>query len=77
MNTEPTPTMAAVGQPRLVMLFQFDGMLWSRCKLRKTMPDYWGCAQIPKGKFAYRPLTNGYDRMKRLKNVPTKAIILA
>jgi hypothetical protein len=78
MNTEPTPTLAAVDQPRIVMLFQFDGMLWTRCKLRKTMPDYWRCgAQIPKGKFAYRPLTNGYDRMKRLENVPTQAIILA
>ena len=61
---------------RLVMLFEYDGMLWTRCKLRKTMPDYWG-GHIPKGRMAYRPLTNGYDRMKRLETVPTRAKILA
>lgn len=57
------------------LLFEYDGMLWTRCKLRKTMPDYFG-GHIAKGRMAYRPLTNGYDRMKRLEAVPISAKFL-
>lgn len=44
-----------------------NGMLWTLCRLRKTTT----CAATGKpmnvGDEAYRPITNGSDRMKRIK----------
>jgi hypothetical protein len=58
-----------------VLLFEYHGMLWTRCKMRREMPGYYGGTVKP-GKIGYRPLTNGKLRMMRLAHVPSTAIVL-
>ena len=58
-----------------VLLFRYRGLLWSRCRMRKDMEGYWG-GLVRAGTWGYRPVTNGKDRMKRLRDVPQLAQIL-
>jgi len=61
---------------RQVLLFLYRGMLWTRCRMRKEMPGFNG-GILRAGAWGYRPLTNSKDRMKRLRDVPQLAQILA
>lgn len=52
-------------------LFAFSGYekqnIWSKCVLRKPMTCRITGETMPKGTVAYRPTTNGLNRMHRMK----------
>lgn len=47
-------------------LVRHDNMLWSRCVLRTPRKCVITGEKMAKGSVAYRPITNGYDRMNRV-----------
>jgi hypothetical protein len=48
-------------------LITANGYLWTLCKLRKPATCFATGEQMMVGEEAYRPITNGSDRMKRMK----------
>jgi hypothetical protein len=50
-----------------VSLIHHDGMPWTLCKVRKATQCYVTGRPIACGDDAYRPITNGQNRMFRLK----------
>lgn len=48
-------------------LLRYRGLLWSRATARKATKCWLTRAEIVKGDDIYRPITNGNNRMQRLK----------
>lgn len=65
------------GSDEGVLLFDYGGIKWSRCRLKKNMPDMEGGPDLQKGSVAWRPLTNGKQRMMRLGKVPDGAAVFS
>ena len=45
---------------------QYGEQLWSKCKTRKSFTCKEYNIKLPAGTMAYRPQTNGYNRMERI-----------
>jgi hypothetical protein len=58
-------------------VFFWDGMTWIKCKSRKPTVCAYSRFEIEKGAEAFRPVTNGHRRGRRLAMVPLAAQILA
>ena len=50
----------------LKAIARYAGFVWALCKTRKSHKCYLCRGDMMKGTMVYRPITNGYDRPKRM-----------
>lgn len=63
-----------INDEMVVLNSKYGQHIWTLIKLRKDTICVEMNIKIPKGSMAYRPITNGYNRMERISIIGMKSI---